>query len=405
MQWEYLLLLLLTVIFALVYSCLERRSTSLLGYCGRGSRIAWLVRFLTTSLLLVGWSVFGFPLPLFYIAAYLLRAERLLADRPLNIKNWFFLNLSYISTLAFHLVFIATASLGRGVAMRTLLVSGTWRAASVVVVLGINIIEDMVFLKWKKLSSVLAAEAGSAEARPFMAFLWFSTAYLLVDSLLCEAETEPVYAPLFLIGSCAVLMFLIVRFLTHINAIIQYHALREEHDRLEAALEAKEASAGALKRLADRDSLTGAFSRRYLMERITALIAEGSAFSVAFLDLDGLKQINDRQGHDAGDRHLIRFADALRGQLREGDVLARVGGDEFVVLMPGIGQDASARRIEAIRTVFGWSGDGKTPLRFSYGITALAAGAAGDAETLLKDADRGMYRDKELRRGAGRTIP
>lgn len=116
----------------------------------------------------------------------------------------------------------------------------------------------------------------------------------------------------------------------------------------------------------------------------------GTPFSLAFLDLDGLKAINDRQGHEAGDRYLIRFAAALSASLRGGDVVARVGGDEFVLLLPGCAADSAARRVEALR--------GGAERRFSFGVTTFQPGDNADVGALIREADRAMYRDKQTRR-------
>src|SRR5215217_2674759 len=129
------------------------------------------------------------------------------------------------------------------------------------------------------------------------------------------------------------------------SAELERQAFREL-SQLQLQLERATLETGAARReaerlrdQADRDWLTGLHNRRYLareLDRLTGERARGP-FSVAVLDLDHFKSINDRFGHDAGDRVLVRVAALLLGELRQADVVVRTGGEEFVVLMPRTG--------------------------------------------------------------------
>lgn len=388
--------LLIPIILSILYGCTQYRSVTAMGGTALWARINLILTALSGFTLVFSWAVWGYPLPVFYILAYLFWAARL-AGRTPDHRSWFVLNLSYTNTMSLHLALIGAGALFTGNSMHTFLADGFWRTMSAVAVLAANIVEDLLFQRRPALPATLAAEAGSIEARPFMAFLWFSTGYLLVDSFLCVVELEPFYPPLFLVGSIAVLMYFVIRFLLHINAIIRDEHLKEEHDRLSLRLEAAQENAGMLKRLVDRDALTGAFSRRHILGHMTGLIECGEPFSLAFLDLDGLKQLNDNEGHDAGDHYLIGFTHAVEAHLRENDLLARVGGDEFLVLMPSCDAAAAAQRIEEIRSLLETQRQGGTIFRFSFGIAASSPGDGHDAQALLQNADRAMYQDKKQR--------
>jgi diguanylate cyclase (GGDEF)-like protein len=163
------------------------------------------------------------------------------------------------------------------------------------------------------------------------------------------------------------------------------------------------ADALALNReLATRDALTGLLNRRAMVEllaREQSRIVRGQGpLAVALLDIDWFKRINDSHGHGAGDEVLRRFAAVLKDQLRAADALARWGGEEFLLLMPGTRQDDARVVLERLRSavcaagVFhGIAADLK--VTFSAGLVEIAEGESQDAA--IDRADRALYRAKQ----------
>jgi diguanylate cyclase (GGDEF)-like protein len=147
-----------------------------------------------------------------------------------------------------------------------------------------------------------------------------------------------------------------------------------------------------LRRQAATDPLTGLANRGCFRAAATREIAlalrGGRAFTLAMLDLDDFKAFNDSNGHLAGDALLTELADAWRGQLRRGDVLARVGGDEFALLMPGTALSDAARVLERLQ--------GAYPAHWSTGAVRWAGEDTLDA--LLERADERLYEHKDRRK-------
>ncbi|MBW3556232.1 MAG: diguanylate cyclase [Actinobacteria bacterium] len=177
--------------------------------------------------------------------------------------------------------------------------------------------------------------------------------------------------------------------------------LAEGIRRLNAAIDgfAARCASKTARRLEDAaflDPLTGLLNRRALerdLARELAQVHRGSRrLSLVMSDLDGLKEINDRQGHAAGDRALCRLADSVCAALRGGDSAYRLGGDEFVLLLP----DTPLEDVPAVVQRISES----SPPGFSWG--AAAATGQDTAESLLDAADRDLL---ERRRTAGRSDP
>ena len=154
---------------------------------------------------------------------------------------------------------------------------------------------------------------------------------------------------------------------------------------------------------ANHDDLTGLFNRSGMMQRLTQQANETvRPVRVMFIDLDHFKEVNDRFGHEGGDRVLVETAQRLRRSLRASDDVGRLGGDEFCVLLGPDHDDAASVRlanriIDVLEQPMQGAGDEDAYISASIGIAALDP-AEATAQRLLRDADHAMYEAKRTGR-------
>jgi diguanylate cyclase len=183
---------------------------------------------------------------------------------------------------------------------------------------------------------------------------------------------------------------------------------RDQNEELSAEIERRQSLEDQLRTLAETDSLTGIYNRRFFTtaaeHEVKRCLRYGHTLSLIIADIDRFKRINDRYGHTTGDSVLKRTVEIIKQSLREVDTLARVGGEEFAVLLPDTTADGARQVAERIRSAIATaeqpvpsSGAGVT---ISLGVAELAA-SDDDFDLLYRRADRALYASKD--RGRNRV--
>ncbi|GMU74288.1 MAG: hypothetical protein AMXMBFR44_4850 [Candidatus Campbellbacteria bacterium] len=198
------------------------------------------------------------------------------------------------------------------------------------------------------------------------------------------------------------------------------HELKIVFDEKEhgPSLEALRNELRLLKQLVYKDELTGILNRRGVHEEFSGFFREAlfykehkdlrkgvviSDFSVIFIDLDNFKSINDRFGHDEGDRVLKECAVILKKHARETDAVGRLGGEEFVMGLLGASESEAYEKAEALRADLGKGiRVGGNPITASLGVASLHASNVQTLEALIHAADMAMY-DAKTNRGKNTT--
>jgi len=150
---------------------------------------------------------------------------------------------------------------------------------------------------------------------------------------------------------------------------------------------------------ANRDSLTGVYNRRCFFSRMPAVFKMMLPVSLMMIDIDNFKRINDTYGHSAGDKVLIQFADILRNNVRKVDIVVRLGGEEFAVVLPQTCRENALKMAERIKQsveeetfTFDYANE-----KITVSIGTVTANFPINIDRLLNYADKALYKAKEIK--------
>ena len=181
--------------------------------------------------------------------------------------------------------------------------------------------------------------------------------------------------------------------------------LEEREQFLKAEAEREKLHAQELEIEVYRDALTRIGNRLYFFEKLKELLPVEKRTVLCYCDLDNLKCVNDHFGHEEGDRYLRRFVKVVQKQIRFRDVFARIGGDEFCIILKDCPYEEAVNKVKHIQKLFARAYEKPYPVSFSCGIMELSEELASmEIKDIIKRADELMYIEKKKRKDCSAVL-
>lgn len=326
------------------------------------------------------------PLPLYYILFYIV-SHKLLLSRKSSTNNHFIPNMAVISFCILHLITVSTISLVKNTSPDIIFANMTYKLISILIA---SILDFILWYSMNKIKEhIYIITQNQIEFSLFLKFIWFTLGYILFDSIQITFAPPSSLTSYFILGSNILLILQLIIFINHIYSIEKNIYLEKEHHRLKMIKQEQLLKVNLLKKKANIDELTSAYNRKFAFEKIQHYIDNNLLFSLIYIDLDKLKTINDTYGHLAGDNYIINFSSIVIENLGIDDIFARIGGDEFIVIMPKSNENTTKEFIEKISKIM----DNK--ISFSYGIVEVPSKSKMTVEEIINIADIRMYTNKQ----------
>lgn len=354
---------------------------------------------------LLAMSLLNIPLPVFYLLLYAATCAPLYPGRIKGHWAWMAANVRFLIFAAVHLIVLGLLALYIPTDLHSVLAEDDLRALSLIVVTLLAALTTPIVTDALHKNEIQALFIKTEEMRLFARFMGFCICAVLFDSVPCLFYMPTRFVPAFLIGSNVLLLIMAFLFARHVYSIAQEAHRKDEYLRLQEEALAQHSRTARLEREAYLDALTGIYTRQYVLTNMGDMLKSGEAFALAFLDLDGLKKINDHEGHAAGDRYLQRFAAQMKQGLRANDIFARYGGDEFLILFPDSTTQAASQCLARLQQSASSAPPDGWGIPFSYGLIQIQTEQALTAEEWIALADRIMYDDKKRRQVGGEGGP
>ncbi|HEK4598187.1 TPA: GGDEF domain-containing protein [Clostridioides difficile] len=326
------------------------------------------------------------PLPLYYILFYIV-SHKLLLSRKSSTNNHFIPNIAVISFCILHLITISIMSLVKNTSPDIIFVNITYKLISILIA---SILDFILWYSMNKIKEhIYIITQNQIEFSLFLKFIWFTLGYILFDSIQITFAPPSSLTSYFILGSNILLILQLIIFINHIYSIEKNIYLEKEHNRLKMIKQEQLLKVNLLKKKSNIDELTSAYNRKFAFEKIQHYIDNNLLFSLIYIDLDKLKTINDTYGHLAGDNYIINFSSIVIENLGIDDIFARIGGDEFIVIMPKSNENTTKEFIDKIRKIM------DNTISFSYGIVEVPSENKMTVEEIINIADIRMYTNKQ----------
>lgn len=221
-------------------------------------------------------------------------------------------------------------------------------------------------------------------------FLNANIVYLFFESILSEYSMQLEMDFAYLMCTNCISIVYICYYIVSLSEILKNLDTEVTYGHLKITLGESDQKLEVLRNSAYYDSLTGAYSRVYILAEMEKYLKDQTVFSVVYLDLNRLKEINDQEGHQAGDIYLQVFVQEMKKRVRSKDVVARYGGDEFLLLFPNCLSRQAKDRVEKIRCDIM-----RDKKQYTFGAGIADTTEEHSIEGLIALADQRMYGDKK----------
>lgn len=351
-----------------------------------------------TVLPILAMCVVPVPLPVFYLIYHITSGIPNLTGAIERHQAWLMTNVRFLFFTVPHLTILGMLALCAQIDIQGVLSIPALRILSLTAAITLNILTNIALRRFFDSGHLKFITWDSGELRLFSRFLWFCVCSAVFDSIPCLFPLPTKFPLFFLIGCNLLLLMMAALFGRHVYCIMRDSYLKDEYLRLQEETAVQRLRTVELEREAYLDVLTGIYSRQYVLTNMANMLDGNETFLLAFLDLDQLKQVNDRLGHLAGDAHLQKFSVCMKAALRPNDVFARFGGDEFLILFPDCPIASAQRRLEEIQSDASEHPPDGWGIPFSFGLVEVLPDRAFSADEWIAVADHAMYKNKKSRK-------
>lgn len=359
----------------------------------------YIVYHTACAILRVAWislgAWFAVPIPILLIGLFFLLFLNVIPYRSRRLLMNNFTMVIYLIYASLLMTVISTAGLlGYDVnymvlvgAVRVIVLNATFIIFNIICILLLH--HHPEFL-WKE-------DYDKSKVLIYTLFLFICVVYHILDAMILTLyQTNQVNFLLSVSGDVLILI-LMFNYLNYNYVFAKSEEMRREYEESQVSIAQQYFEKESLKKLSALDSLTHAYNRREISSIMAESIRNGHSLACVFVDLDGLKRTNDRYGHTFGDLMLQRFADASTAMLKDKGFLARIGGDEFLLIFLDQSVQDIENQVKELQLKLIEPEDEKEKIYFSYGISY----GEGSIENYILLADQRMYADKNRKRSCG----
>ncbi|NFL59288.1 diguanylate cyclase [Clostridium botulinum] len=225
--------------------------------------------------------------------------------------------------------------------------------------------------------------------------------YIVITSMLYNRNSSNDLVSLLILSTSVMIFLVLYNLLTRTIKLVIMAEYKRKSMELENELIKNRENQKQLESIAFYDELTGLYNRRCAMLSLEKLIKSNLEFSICFVDIDGLKYVNDILGHNEGDEYIKIIANIISNEFYDEDKVCRVGGDEFLILLPNCNESLALKRANELFEKVIYQAENikkEYVMSISYGVTHVNMNEDIDLTEIINLADKNMYKFKNLRK-------